>query len=113
MILQLQTRLTRRRVNSGDLTNLLHDTGLALREGDVATRLVSDELDLDLAALATWLVIVVVLVIGGRWALTLDSTVLVGCSVSVAYGVRIVKYRWAGLLVLVGDVGHVDNWFEV
>lgn len=75
----------------------------------MATRLVGDELDLNLATLATWLVVVVLIIVGGRWALALDSTVLVGCSISVADGVRIVKYRWAGLLVLIGDVGHVNN----
>lgn len=47
-------------------TYLLHDTGFALGEGDVPTRLVLDELDLNLPALAAGLVIVVVVVVGSR-----------------------------------------------
>ena len=44
-------------------TDLLHDTSLSLGEGDVTTRLVLDELDLDLSALtATFLIIVIVIV---------------------------------------------------
>ena len=46
-------------------TYLLHDARLALREGDVPTRLVLDELDFDLASLAARLVVVVVIVVGG------------------------------------------------
>lgn len=57
--------------------HLLHDTGLALREGDVPTRLVLDELDLDLAALATRLVVVIIVVVGGgRGALSLHAAAL-------------------------------------
>ena len=43
-------------------TYLLHDTSLALGEGDVPTRLVLDELDLNLSSLAAGLVIIVVVV---------------------------------------------------
>ena len=57
-------------------TYLLHDTSLALGEGDVTTRLVLDELDFDLPALATWLVVVVVIVVGGAGARTLDAASL-------------------------------------
>lgn len=39
-------------------TDLLHDAGLSLGEGDVTTRLVLDELDLDLSSLAAGLVLV-------------------------------------------------------
>lgn len=42
---------------------LLHDTSLTLGEGDVATRLVLDELDLDLASLTTLTLVIVVVVV--------------------------------------------------
>lgn len=47
-------------------TYLLHDAGLALGEGDVPARLVLDELDLNLPALAARLVVIVVVVVGSR-----------------------------------------------
>ena len=56
-------------------TYLLHDTSLALGEGDVPTRLVLDELDLNLSSLAAGLVIIVVVVVGSG-ARTLDAAVL-------------------------------------
>ena len=49
-------------------TYLLHDTGLPLGKGNVATRLVLNELDLDLAALTAGLVIIVVVVLGAHAA---------------------------------------------
>jgi hypothetical protein len=51
-------------MGAGTSTYLLHDAGLALGEGDVATRLILDELDLDLSALAAGLVIIIVVVVG-------------------------------------------------
>src|SRR3712207_3209929 len=56
-------------------TYLLHDTGLALGKGNVATRLVLDELDFNLSSLAAGLVVVVVIVVGGS-AGALDAAVL-------------------------------------
>lgn len=50
-------------LDASQLTYLLHDTSFALRECDVTTRLVLDELDLDLTTLSSWLVIVVVVVV--------------------------------------------------
>lgn len=85
-------------------TYLLHDAGLALGEGDVATRLVRDELDLDLPPLAARLVIVVVVVVGGRGTLALDAAVLAR-GAAVPDGV-VVEGRRGGRVVLVGDVGH-------
>jgi hypothetical protein len=55
-------------------TNLLHDARLPLGKCDVATRLVCDELDLNLSALATGLIIVIIVVVGGGRTLALDST---------------------------------------
>jgi hypothetical protein len=85
-------------------TNLLHDTGLALGEGDVATRLIRDELDLDLSPLTTGLVIVVVVVVGGRGTLALEATTLAGRG-AIPDGV-VVEGGGGSLVVVVGDVGH-------
>ena len=59
--------------------DLLHDSGFALREGDMATRLVGDKLDLNLSALASGLVIIIVVVVRGRGTLTLDATAVTSC----------------------------------
>jgi hypothetical protein len=87
-------------------THLLHDAGLALREGDVATRLVLDELDLNLPTLAAGLVVVVIVVVGGRTRalgaavdIALDEGAVVAGAVVVDGGRRV--------LVVVGDLrGH-------
>ena len=70
----------------------------------MATRLVGDELDLDLPALATRLIIIIVVVVGGRGTLALDTTVLAG-RIAIPDGV-VVEGRRGGRVVLVGDVGH-------
>lgn len=57
-----------------DATHLLHDSRLALGECDMATRLVGDELDLNLSSLASGLVIIIVIVVGVRWTLAFDAT---------------------------------------
>jgi hypothetical protein len=82
-------------------TYLLHDTSLALREGDVPTRLILDELDLDLSTLAARLVIVVVLVVGSCTR-TLDAAVLH------AHGaIAVVVDGGRRVLVVLGDfAGH-------
>jgi hypothetical protein len=82
-------------------THLLHNAGFALGEGNVATRLVADELDLDLATLATALVVVVVVVIRGGLALALDTASLGG-----PIGLLVLELIWRGLVVLFSDVGH-------
>ena len=99
----LSQAAARTRSHGGSVTYLLHDTGLALREGDVATRLVLDELDLDLPALAAGLVFIVVVVVGSRtWAL--------GAAVRIAAGqlaVAVVVERRRRVLVVLGDLrGH-------
>lgn len=82
-------------------TYLLHDTSLALGEGDVPTRLVLDELDLNLSSLAAGLVIIVVVVVGSG-ARTLDAAVLH------AHGaIAVVVDRRRRVLVVLGDfAGH-------
>lgn len=85
-----------------DATNLLHDTSFPLGESDVPTRLVADELDLNLATLTTALIIVVFIVIRGTLSRTLDTATL-GCT---AIGLRIVEFGGRRLVVLFCDVGH-------
>jgi len=67
----------------------------------MATRLVCDELDLDLSSLATGLVIIIVVVVGGRGTLTLDAAAL---NCTIAYSM-VVETGW-GTFVVVGDIGH-------
>ena len=76
--------------------HLLHDAGLALGEGDVTTRLVLDELDLDLAALTAALVVVVIVVVGGiADALALDTAWLAAAVLEV---VMVIDRREVGEL---------------
>lgn len=56
-----------------DATHLLHDAGLPLGESNVPTRLILDKLDLDLAALTTGLVIIIIFIIGAH-AVALGAT---------------------------------------
>lgn len=79
---------------------LLHDTRLALRECDVTTRFIGNELDLNLSSLASRLVIVVIVVVGSRWALAFDTAIIVAVSESV-----VIEGGW-GAFSVVGDVGH-------
>jgi len=83
-------------------TYLLHDAGLALGKGDVPTRLVLDELDLNLPALAAGLVVIVVVVVGSR-ALALGAADVSDTNLAIA----VVVQRRRGVLVVVGDFrGH-------
>ncbi len=67
------------------------------------TRLVADELYLNLATLAaTLIIIVVVVVIRSALALSLDTATLGGSAIAV----RIVEVAGRCLVVLIGDVGH-------
>lgn len=74
----------------------------------MATRLVRDELDLNLSSLASGLVIVIVVVVGGRGSRTLDAAVLSTGRNRIAIGVALLESCGRGLLVLIGDVGHDD-----
>lgn len=88
-------------VQSVGATYLLHDSGLALRESDMATRLVLDKLDLDLPPLATGLVIIVVVVVGSAGTLTLDAAVLHLEAVAISD----VVVAWRRVAVVLGDFG--------
>lgn len=83
---------------------LLHNAGLALGKGDVASRFIVDKLDLNLATLTTSLLVIVVVVVGGAGALTLDATVL--ADAAIADRVRLVEVAGRALVVLISDVGH-------
>ncbi len=86
-------------------TDLLHDAGLALGKGNVSARLVADELDLNLAALASALLVIVVVVVGRRSTLALDAARL-GWRAAIANRVGVVEVGGRALVVLIGDVGH-------
>ena len=75
----------------------------------MATRLVADELDFNLATLAAALLIIVIVILGDAGARTLDAAILGGGSVTIA-DVRIVELGWGGLVVLISDVGHFGIW---
>lgn len=85
-------------------THLFHDAGLALGKGDVATRLVLDELDFNLSALAAGLVVVVVIVVGSG-ARALGAAVGILLLERAVAVVDIVLSRGRLLLLLVGDFG--------
>jgi hypothetical protein len=88
-----------------DGTDLLHDTRLALRECDVATRFIGDELDLNLSSLTSGLIIIIVIIVGSRWALAFGTASVTAISETV-----IVKGR-RRTLVGIGDVGHCFFYF--
>jgi hypothetical protein len=87
-------------------TYFLHNASLALGECNVSPRFVLDELDLNLSALATGLVIVVVVVVGSAGTWTLDAAVFAGLdAVAIADARVIVGGR--GVLVVFGEfAGH-------
>lgn len=86
---------------------LLHDARLALGEGDVPTRLVLNELDIDLPSLAAWFVVVIVVVVGGGTdARPLEASVFSAlCAVAVTGRNRVVVT--GGRLGRIGKVGHI------
>ena len=86
-------------------TYLLHDAGLALGKGNVATRLVLDELDLNLATLAAGLVVVVVVLFLVARALDAAIGILLAVGAIVVGGVCIVVDGRRRVLVVFGDFG--------
>jgi hypothetical protein len=85
-------------------TYLLHDTGLPLGEGDVATRLILDKLDLNLAALTARLVVIIIIVLGAH-AVALGPA---GIS-AVASLLQVIVLAGGEFLVDGSHVGH-DGW---
>lgn len=89
--------------------HLLHDTGLALGEGDVTTRLVLDELDFNFPSLATRLVFIVIIVLHLLvGASALDATTRISTCVAIASDLIVVAGR--RVLVVLGDLGGHDVW---
>lgn len=98
------------RLQRRDSTHLLHDTRLPLGEGDVATRLILNEFDLNLSALATGLVIIIVVVVGAH-ARALGAAVVSG---AVTGGLlQVVLSRRRVLLTDGSDVGHDETRGEL
>lgn len=84
-----------------DKTYLLHDTSFALGKGNMPTRLVLDELDFNLSSLAAGLIVVVVIVVGSS-ARTLDAAVL-----HAERAISVVVDGGRRVLVVLGDfAGH-------
>ena len=92
---------------------LLHDASLSLREGDVATRLVLDELDINLSSFATGLVIVIVIIVAGGGAdpRALDAAILGGLA-AIAGVEGIVDSRGRLRVVGFGDFAHDVDGFD-
>lgn len=97
-------------------TYLLHDASFALREGNVPSRLVADELNLNLTTLAATLLVIIIVIVGSAGALALDSTRFGGaCTCAVADRLRVVELGRGRLVVLIRDVGHFARlalWFH-
>lgn len=89
-----------------ELTNLLHDASFSLRKGNMPSRLVADELDLNLATLASTLLVIIVVVVGSRRSLSLDATAFLSAAAIATDGVRLVELGRGGLVRLICNVGH-------
>lgn len=87
----------------GVATYLLHNASLPLGEGDMAARLVGDELNLNLATLASTLLVIVIVVVGNTRAGALDTARL---GAAIADSMAVVEIVGRRLVVLVGNVGH-------
>jgi hypothetical protein len=88
------------------MSYLLHDTSLSLGEGDVATGLILDELDLDLSALTATLLIVIIVIFASHGS----SAALVTTSTS---GTKVIaRRRLVETGVRVRDVGHCRLWLD-
>lgn len=86
---------------------LLHDARLALGEGNVPSRFVLDEFDVDLPPFTTRLVVVIVIFVGGGTdARSFDTAIFSTlCAVTVTGRNRVVVDRRR--LGRIGKVGHV------
>lgn len=82
---------------------LLHDTSLPLGESDVATRLILDELDFNLAAFTARLVIIIVVVLGAH-AIALGAT-----GIAVARLLQVIVLAGGELVIDGSHVGHDDG----
>ena len=88
-------------------TYLLHNTSLPLGESDMATRLILYKLDLNLAALTTGLIIIVIVILGAH------AAALGAAGVSAVAG--LLQLIVTGRKLLVRDsshVGHDGSWYR-
>ena len=86
-------------------TDLLHDAGFSLGESDVPTRLVLNELDLNLSSLATALVIIIVVIVSGRRnSGTLGASRLDAVAGEVVAWGRLIKTGGR-----IGDISHCER----
>lgn len=69
-------------------TYLLHDTSFSLREGNVPSRLVLNEFDLNLATLTAGLRVFIVIVVVLIWSWSLDAASTVGRRVKAGLRIR-------------------------
>lgn len=86
------------------MANLLHYTGLPLRKGDVAARLVADELDFNLAPLASALVAIIVAVV--RCCAGSLHASRFGRRAAIANTVGAIEVVGRTLVVLIRNLGH-------
>ena len=84
-------------------TNLFHDACLTLRERNVATRLITDELDLNLATLAAAFLIVIIVIVGSAGALALGAAALGDVA-------GLLQVVGRGLVVLIWVFGHFEMY---
>ena len=85
-------------------SDLFHDAGFPLREGNVTARFILDELDLNFSPLtATLFIIVIIIVSCCRHSRTLCASRLEPVASEVVVRGRVIEG------VRVGNVGHVDD----
>ena len=92
-------------------TYLLHNTSLSLGEGDVTTRLVLDELDLDLSTLAGAFLIIVIIIVSTshRSSSSLGASSISAVASQVVTGRRVVETGVRVELISHGDFGWMWN----
>ena len=85
-------------------SDLFHDAGFPLRESNVTTRFILDELDLNFSPLtATLLIIVIIIVSCSRHSRTLCASRLEPVASELVARGRVIEG------VRIGNVGHVDD----
>jgi hypothetical protein len=100
----------RRQASAQSTTHLLHDTGLSLGKGNVATRLVGDKLYLNFSSLTATGIIIIVAVVGSRRTRALYAANLTEAG-TIANTIVITRGQ---LFVLIGDfVRHCSGFVEL
>lgn len=91
-----------------ELTDLLHNASLSFGKGNVSTRLIRDELDVNLPAFAIRLIVVVVIVIagGGTDTRALHAARLSTLAIGIAGGQSVIADRRRLLFIGIVDIAH-------